>query len=65
MADIAKYNSIMDTHDKSDKEKESWLNQDDIASVLNKLKEEATFLYKKKALTMTDLQQIQNQMKHP
>ena len=60
MEDIAKYNSIMDTHDKSDKEKESWLNQDDITSVLNKLKEEATFLYKKKALTMTDLQQIQN-----
>ena len=60
MSDIAKYNSIMDTHDKSDKEKESWLNQDDIASVLNKLKEEATFLYKKKTLTMADLQQIQN-----
>jgi integrase len=60
LSDIAKYNSIMDTHDKSDKEKESWLNQDDIASVLSKLKEDATFLYKKKTLSMSDLQQIQN-----
>lgn len=60
LEDIAKYNTIMDTHDKSDKEKESWLNQDDITSVLQKLKEEATFLYKKKTLTMGDLQQIQS-----
>jgi hypothetical protein len=60
LSDIAKYNTIMDTHDKSDKEKDSWLNQDDITSVLNKLKEEATFLYKKKTLSMSDLQQIQN-----
>ena len=60
LEDIAKYNTLMDTHDKSDKEKESWLNEDDINSVLNKLKEEATFLYKKKTLSMSDLQQIQN-----
>ena len=60
LSDIAKYNTLMDTHDKSDKEKESWLNEDDITSVLNRLKEEATFLYKKKTLSMNDLQQIQN-----
>ena len=60
LEDIAKYNTLMDTHDKSDKEKESWLNEDDITSVLNKLKEEATFLYKKKTLSISDLQQIQN-----
>lgn len=60
LEDIAKYNTLMDTHDKSDKEKESWLNEDDISSVLNRLKEEATFLYKKKSLNMNDLQQIQN-----
>jgi len=60
LSDIAKYNTLMDTHNKSDKEKESWLNEDDITSVLNKLKEEATFLYKKKTLSMSDLQQIQN-----
>lgn len=60
LEDIAKYNTLMDTHDKSDKEKESWLNEDDISSVLNRLKEEATFLYKKKTLNMNDLQQIQN-----
>ena len=60
LADITKYNTLMDTHEKSDKEKESWLNEDDISSVLNRLKEEATFLYKKKTLSMNDLQQIQN-----
>ena len=60
LEDIAKYNTLMDTHEKSDKEKDSWLNEDDISSVLNKLKEEATFLYKKKTLNMNDLQQIQN-----
>jgi len=60
LEDITKYNTLMDTHEKSDKEKESWLNEDDISSVLNKLKEEATFLYKKKTLNMNDLQQIQN-----
>lgn len=60
LADITKYNTLMDTHEKSDKEKESWLNEDDISSVLNRLKEEATFLYKKKTLNMNDLQQIQN-----
>lgn len=60
LEDITKYNTLMDTHEKSDKEKESWLNEDDISSVLNRLKEEATFLYKKKTLSMNDLQQIQN-----
>ena len=60
MDDITKYKQTMATNEKSDKEKESWVEGNEIKELWDKLKEEADFLYKKKAHTMNDLQKIQS-----
>ena len=48
MNDIAKCNENMATNEKSDKEKESWVEGDEIKELWESLKEEADYLYKKK-----------------
>ena len=60
MNDITKCNDTMSTNEKSDKEKESWVEGNEIKELWDKLKEEADFLFKKKAHNMNDLQKIQN-----
>ena len=58
--DIQIYNAEMKTHNKSDAEKENWCSPDEIQNIFNKLKANATRLYKNKDLSMGDLQDIQD-----
>ena len=60
MDDILKYDASMEKNEKSDKEKDSWVEGNEIKELWEKLKDEADYLYKKKAHTMNDLQKIQN-----
>lgn len=58
--DIQVYNAEMKTHNKSDAEKENWVSKEEIQNIFNKLKANATRLYKNKDLSMGDLQDIQD-----
>jgi hypothetical protein len=58
--DIQIYNAEMKTHKKSDAEKENWVSKEEIQNIFNKLKANATRLYKNKVLSMDDLQDIQD-----
>lgn len=58
--DIQIYNAEMKSHNKSDAEKENWVSQEEIQNIFNKLKANATRLYKNKDLSMGDLQDIQD-----
>lgn len=60
MSDISDYEKLMETNQKSETQKENWLTYEEIIDVLKHLEDEAKLLYKKKHLTMTDLQSIQN-----
>ena len=60
MSDITEYEKLMETNQKSETQKENWLTFDQIMTVLKNLEDETKLLYKKKHLTMSDLQQIQN-----
>lgn len=58
--DIKEYNKEINTQEKSDTQKENWVNGDEIKSLWNDLKKTADLLYKKSHHTPNDLQQIQN-----
>jgi integrase len=60
LSDISDYNKEMEKQEKSQSQKESWVSEQEIKDTYEKLKKEADFLYKKPALTMSDLQLIQN-----
>lgn len=57
--DIKDYNIEIDKQEKDDKQKESWVSGDDIESIYKELENNAKYLYNKKKLLLTDLQQIQ------
>jgi integrase len=59
-SDLSEYQSIVETQEKSPTQKESWIQYDEVIKILHALEADAKLLYKKKALTMTDMQQIQN-----
>ena len=58
--DIQIYNAKMKTNNKSETEEENWVSQEEIQNIFNKLKANATRLYKNKVLSMGDLQDIQD-----
>jgi len=60
LEDISNYNKDMSHQEKSETQKENWLSQEEILSTYEKLKKEASLIYKKSTLTMNDLQCIQN-----
>jgi len=60
MEDVRDYNKEIDTQTKTETQKENWINGDGIQDIYNELKTNADALYKKKSLTPSDLQQIQN-----
>lgn len=57
--DIKDYNNEIDKQEKDDKQKDSWISGDDINSLYKELENNAKYLYKKKTISPTDLQQIQ------
>ena len=57
--DIDKYNKNMDKHEKTDEQKESWLDTQEIKELIEGMEKHVKTLYKKDVLTMDDLQEIQ------
>jgi len=60
MEDIHAYQAEIGKQEKTPSQEANWVSQADIKEVWNQLKDEATFLYKKKTLTPKDIQTIQN-----
>jgi len=57
--DIDKYNKNMDKHEKTEEQKESWLDTHEIKELIEGMEKHVKTLYKKDVLTMEDLQEIQ------
>jgi len=60
LTDIKDYNKEIATQEKTEEQKENWIEKEQLDNVFNVLKKEADFLYKKPNLNMTELQKIQN-----
>jgi hypothetical protein len=60
LTDIKDYNKEIATQEKTDEQKENWIEKEQLVTIFNLLKKEAEFLYKKQTLNMTELQKIQN-----
>jgi integrase len=60
MKDIEEYKANESTQVKNDKQTDSWVDTSEIEALSNALQENSNTLYKKKTLTMPDLQDIQN-----
>jgi hypothetical protein len=58
--DIDKYNKNMDKHEKTEEQKESWLDTHEIKELIEGMEKRVKTLYKKDVLTMEDLQEIQS-----
>ncbi len=57
--DIEKYNKQIEKQEKDERQKESWVDSDEIKNIYSELEKEAKYRYKKKNLSDSDLQQIQ------
>jgi len=60
MNDVKDYNSEIQKQEKTDTQEENWVSTNDIKQIYDNLKTNAELLYKKKSLTSSDLQEIQN-----
>ena len=60
LKDIDKYNEKEAKQEKSEKQEENWVNDEEIKGIYKKLEANANLLYKKKDLSNNDLQDIQD-----
>lgn len=60
LKDINQYNEDISHQDKTEAQKASWVEKEEVENILNELRDNAELLYKKKVLKIQDLQQIQN-----
>lgn len=60
LSDISDYNTDIKKQEKTESQKENWISKTDIEYLINELKENADLIYKKKKLSMNDLQNIQS-----
>lgn len=60
LTDIKDYNKGVSTQEKTDEQKEHWIEKDQLQTIYDTLKKEADYLYKKGNLSSTELQKIQN-----
>jgi len=60
MSDIKVYDDDTSKQEKTEGQKENWVDADAVKAIVEKLRKDAELLYKKETLTMNDLQQIQN-----
>lgn len=60
LEDVRDYNKDINKQEKTEDQKESWVDTTQVKEVYDDLKKTADLLYKKKQLTPSDLQQIQN-----
>jgi len=59
MEDVKDYNKQIGQQEMSDTQRENWIQGGDISSMYDNLRRDAELLYKKKSLSASDLQQIQ------
>jgi hypothetical protein len=60
MSDLSEYQTIIEQQQKSETQKEHWVTYERVMQVLDELEANAKLLYKKRNLTMSDMQQIQS-----
>jgi len=60
LEDINEYNSEQNKQVKSENQEQSWVEKNDIINLFNKLKKNASVIYKKEHYTSSDFQDIQN-----
>jgi len=60
LSDVRLYNADISKQVKTDAQETNWIEQKEIIETITNYKNNATLLYKKKTLTPSDLQQIQN-----
>lgn len=60
LSDISDYNKDIKKQDKTPSQEENWISRTNIESILNELQENANLIYKKRKLSMNDLQNIQS-----
>ena len=60
LEDVREYNKEIHKQEKTDEQKESWVNTNQVRDILSELKTNTDLLYKKKNLTLGDLQEIQS-----
>ncbi len=60
LEDIKTYNENTNKQEKTDSQKDSWVDTNQVETILEELKNNANIIYKKKNLTVSDLQDIQN-----
>jgi len=60
LEDVREYNKEIHKQEKTEEQKESWVNTNQVKDILNELKTNTDLLYKKKNLTLGDLQEIQS-----
>lgn len=60
LSDITDYNKDIKKQEKTKNQEENWCSKTDIEYILNELKENSDLIYKKKKLSMNDLQNIQS-----
>lgn len=58
--DGKKYNEEQKNQEKTEKQKENWVEQDELSNIFKELEDEANKIYKLKNISMTDKQKIQN-----
>ena len=59
LEDVRDYNKEIHKQEKTDEQMASWVNTNQVKDILNELKNNAELIYKKKNLTVSDLQDIQ------
>lgn len=60
LEDIKQYNKDTSTQEKTDKDKENWIEASEVKKIWDEMKTNVDLLYKKSSLTSTDMQTIQN-----
>lgn len=60
LEDIKNYDENNDKQEKTESQKKSWVDSEQVKTILDELKNNANIIYKKKNLTISDLQDIQN-----
>lgn len=60
LEDVREYNKEIHKQEKTEEQKESWVNSNQVKEILNELKANSDLIYKKKNLTINDLQEIQS-----
>lgn len=60
LEDVRDYNKEIHKQEKTEEQKESWVNTNQVKDILNELRTNTELLYKKKNLSLGDLQEIQS-----